>query len=739
VAATLIQSASNQGTTTALAVGAGQGWAAPTAGNLIVAWADSDATVTVNNTMTAGPSVVDGNGAYCWYKIATGAETSYTFTPSANDTIIGGVLEYSGVTATPFDVQNSSTTTGVDALSCTAVSVTATNAVGDLFVAFALLHENNGQVSAPVTPAWTNGFTTRQGILSVGTINSTPYCAAFVGDFQNTGAATVSTQASWSTGQLGDRQELLIAFKLAAAGGGSPAIAFAPKRRRVGLPPRKILRQGRISTPVRAQLNPPIIPTDVRERRRFLVPVRRSEIASPLTAQAAAPVNPAVSQLVSGRTLRRWLTRNRAQQAADGPLTAQDVLPVTTTRRRLAVPSRRPRVAAPAPVSARHVPPAVVRSSRLPRVLRRGQVVAPVQTQVTVINPTITATVFGRLRLTARVKPRAKVSGPIPTQQAAATNPTITATAFGRLRLVGRYQPRPRVNDPVPAQQAAATNPTITKTVFGRLRTVGRYQPRAKVNDPVPAQQAAVTNPTITATVFGRLRSVGRRQPRARITGPIPGHGIVHVPAFGRLRAIGRIQPKARITTPAPVQTVVTNPQITATVFGRLRSIGRIQPRARVNDPVPAQQQIAPNPKITATMFGRLRLSGRTNRIPRIVKPTPAQINPPYPVKPSRVIAVRGISRRRGAPVSAPQVQPTAETRTIPSTGLRGLRRVWLKIRRKNVTPVPGQVTTLEGPLIITDSSGGVSGLRGGTAGIGGVYGSDDGVTGKYDSDSDTL
>lgn len=224
MAATLVQSALNQGATASLAVGSTQGWATPTSGNLLVAWANADATVTVNNSMAAGPSVVDGNGVYIWYKVSAGTETSFTFTPSVSDTITAGVLEYSGVTGTPFDVQSSSSIASGSGTSTTAVSVTATGTSGDLFVAVAGLHS---LASTPTSPTWTNGFINQQSN-NAGTPNTTTFVASFVADFQNTAAATVSTTCSW-TGTMNDRQELLIAFKLAAGGAAAqiPTLVMA--------------------------------------------------------------------------------------------------------------------------------------------------------------------------------------------------------------------------------------------------------------------------------------------------------------------------------------------------------------------------------------------------------------------------------------------------------------------------------------------------------------------------------
>lgn len=196
----------------AIAIGSGQGWAAPTAGNLLVAWYNGDNTCATPTGFTAGPSVVDGNACYMWYKVAAGTETTVTFTQSASSDGECGMLEYSGATASPFDVQNSSTAGGA-ATSTTAVSVTATGTAGDLFVALAGLHQSTNAVLT--NPSWTNSFTNIVNLPNGSNTTST-YSVAFVGEFQNTAAATVSTACSWTT-SIADRQEILMAFKLAAA------------------------------------------------------------------------------------------------------------------------------------------------------------------------------------------------------------------------------------------------------------------------------------------------------------------------------------------------------------------------------------------------------------------------------------------------------------------------------------------------------------------------------------------
>jgi hypothetical protein len=226
VAAVLVQTATNNTAGAAtLAIGSGQGWATPAAGNLIVAWTSSDATNTAPAGFTAGPSVVDANAGYLWWKVAAGTESSLSIGIGATSSpTVFGLMEYSGVSATPTDVQNTwAGPTFTPASSTTAASVAATGADGDLFVAVACL--GGPGTAFPSAPAWTNSFVNRQTV-NGGTVNTSTAQTGFSADFQNTAAATVSTAASW-TGTAAQRQELIIAFKLAAGGGpvAAPPIA----------------------------------------------------------------------------------------------------------------------------------------------------------------------------------------------------------------------------------------------------------------------------------------------------------------------------------------------------------------------------------------------------------------------------------------------------------------------------------------------------------------------------------
>jgi len=215
-----VQNAADGVNSTSLTIALG---AAPTTGNLLIAWANSDATVTNGGTgWTAGPSVIDGNGAYTWWKIAGASEpSSVTFTPSVSDYITAGLLEYSGNTATPLDVASTSTHSGAGVSSTTAVTVTTAEA-HDLGIACGLLHSSTPNTIAPTAPAWTNGWSNVQ---SQGAVPGTYACWSYIGDNLDLGAAgPASTAVSWSTVTWLDAQELLLTFKAAAGGGWTPQI-----------------------------------------------------------------------------------------------------------------------------------------------------------------------------------------------------------------------------------------------------------------------------------------------------------------------------------------------------------------------------------------------------------------------------------------------------------------------------------------------------------------------------------
>jgi hypothetical protein len=210
------------GTTgTTVTIGSSDGWATPTAGNLLVFVGNSDATLTLSGagTVTNGPQIVDGNGAYVWWKFATGTETAPTVTPvNATDTAFA-CLEYDLITA--FDVQNSNTVSGVSGSVITSTSVTTTNDP-DLVLGVAALHAFHG--THGTSPTWTAGLTNiiniDSGVVAGRTTNTVK---TFIGELLPASPAGVkAVQCSW-TNPYDDRQALIIAFK-ATAGAVAPDV-----------------------------------------------------------------------------------------------------------------------------------------------------------------------------------------------------------------------------------------------------------------------------------------------------------------------------------------------------------------------------------------------------------------------------------------------------------------------------------------------------------------------------------
>lgn len=189
---------------------------APTAGNLLIAVGNADALITIGGSgWNAGPSVIDGNGAYLWWKIAGASEpASVVFTPSVSDYITAGLLEYSGNAASPFDVSGSSTHSGSATNTTTAASMTTTTD-HDLGIAVGLLHQNRGSPTvAPDTPVWSGSaaWVSAQSAGAVSGSNVTVW--TFVADNLDLGAAgAASASVAWSTVSWPDAQQLIAAFK----------------------------------------------------------------------------------------------------------------------------------------------------------------------------------------------------------------------------------------------------------------------------------------------------------------------------------------------------------------------------------------------------------------------------------------------------------------------------------------------------------------------------------------------
>lgn len=199
------------GTTTSLAVN----FAAPTAGNLLVGVANSDATIATPSGWTLYDSAVSNQGTYLFYRIAVGDETSVSFVPSVADTVAGAVLEYPQITASPADVSahdNRTSSSNVTALTgTTGVIAQAT----ELVVVVAGPHSYSAGV-APTSPTWV----TATNRISQATVHGTGpiNVALFVGDYTTSATGTQSETCTW-TNSSQDAGGIIGTFKVSSITG----------------------------------------------------------------------------------------------------------------------------------------------------------------------------------------------------------------------------------------------------------------------------------------------------------------------------------------------------------------------------------------------------------------------------------------------------------------------------------------------------------------------------------------
>lgn len=227
MAATLIQSGLNVVQTgTTIAVGSTQGWGTPTAGNVLIAVANSTFTITAPSGWTAGPSVVDDNAAYLWWKIAAGTETSLTLTVGGSAPSTLALFEYSGLLAAPTDVQNTSNAAGVSGTTTAAATITTTGPNGgDLVFAVAALARDVAGSTVPTGLTWSNGYVALNNHASDGTHGANDV-STWYSTLQQSAAGATSTSATW-TNAWSARTGLIIGFKLAAAASQIPLLVMA--------------------------------------------------------------------------------------------------------------------------------------------------------------------------------------------------------------------------------------------------------------------------------------------------------------------------------------------------------------------------------------------------------------------------------------------------------------------------------------------------------------------------------
>lgn len=202
---------------TTLTLGSGDGWVAPTAGNLLVVVYNGVQVVSTGPTgFTAGPSVVDDNAGYLWWKIAAGTETTFSVTQAGTTAATLVALEVSGLLAAPFDIQNSSNTTGTVGTTTAAASITTTGANGgDWVLAVGALAADAAGTTAPTGLAWSNGYSGFLSQFNITNVNGVNQHLTALAELQQSAAGATSTVLTWTNG-WNARQHMIIGFKLAA-------------------------------------------------------------------------------------------------------------------------------------------------------------------------------------------------------------------------------------------------------------------------------------------------------------------------------------------------------------------------------------------------------------------------------------------------------------------------------------------------------------------------------------------
>lgn len=198
---------------TSINISATDGWTTPVVGNLIVVTANSDATVSTPSGFSIVNTVIDGNGAYMFAKVADGTESTITVAPTSSAEIAATFAEYSGlVGVTPVDMSATSTISGSGGTATTPTAVTTTVA-GDLVIAAGLLHGASG--AAPTSPVWTNSFVNTITVSSGSGVATKAH--TFVAELVVGAPGSYSTSVSW-TNTADDRQMIVGAFTAMAEG-----------------------------------------------------------------------------------------------------------------------------------------------------------------------------------------------------------------------------------------------------------------------------------------------------------------------------------------------------------------------------------------------------------------------------------------------------------------------------------------------------------------------------------------
>jgi hypothetical protein len=200
----------------------------PTSGNLLLAYANSDATITMSSSgWTLRNSAIDFTGLYHWWKLAGAAESStVTVTPGGTVTTELFIEEYSGNTATPADV-TANNDPAVNASSIASGTTAALAQADELAVVAFGWNDSTG--TAGLATALSGGYAINANLRGLDPSTMDTWLA--VGSLA-TSATTAQSSTATLAGSAGRPVGLIATYKAAvAAAVVLPPVVMAPPRR----------------------------------------------------------------------------------------------------------------------------------------------------------------------------------------------------------------------------------------------------------------------------------------------------------------------------------------------------------------------------------------------------------------------------------------------------------------------------------------------------------------------------
>jgi hypothetical protein len=184
----------------------------PTAGDLDILAVNSDTVVSTPSGFTLAVSAVNSQGAYLFYRYASGSEGStVTITTSGSHPTVTGWQRWTG--GLGFEVGVEAHVDTSSGSTTPAVSTGTLAGTGRLVVAHAALHALSP--TAPNTPVWSGGYTDAGVTASNGSGGTAP--ALFLGYNSSAGTAAEAPNVTWTQATT-DRYILVAVFTPGAGG-----------------------------------------------------------------------------------------------------------------------------------------------------------------------------------------------------------------------------------------------------------------------------------------------------------------------------------------------------------------------------------------------------------------------------------------------------------------------------------------------------------------------------------------